>query len=373
MRSNIFVSDNRTIDIFRHLIAFSIVFGLLISGYIDYSLPDIRKLMIVFVLFGLFFIKRISKFEIVVLSYCIFSILAISLFGYEDKLAAISNSFFFTCVIIGYIVSKFRHEVYIWLVFAVFLNFILLVYEMNTRDYIFPGLNDFIFGRGKGLFSYSKLAGYFYLFFYLTYYHRLSLNCKIVIFLSCVMTGTRVAMVPLFIMLVWDVLSYSRFNIKKSLAIVIPAILYGSYKLLLIFQETDVTMFSRLFNVFDLDSHSNSERVDFFISYINGISEYSVINGIFGNMGYLRHIIGNGAENTYLNVIADAGLIGGLFYIFLVIILLLIVFSDLKRYWMIACVPLVFMGARIGISYPDGGLLWSFIFVFFSGKINEEY
>lgn len=254
--------------------------------------------------------------------------------------------------------------------FIVIVNFIAMIYEMVTFEYIINivAANKYEFGRMQGIFSYSKEAGYFLLisFVFLRYFN-VSMFYKVLILFSSILSGSRTAMVVILLILIIDYIyqSHRKINLKKifkqylylSIFILLTIFLASYY-----FADKTEYMLFRILSSFDLESSSQQDRLYFWSIYFNSLDSYSIVQWIFGNGTYLNNLVGNGSENTYLMIISQVGLIGlSLFMIPIIMVAFLFFKKPFKYYTFLLLLAILFTG-RIGIGWADGILMWMLIY-----------
>lgn len=353
--------------------------GFITSGIFTYYIPILRYFAVIAIFIYLLFNmlinywveKKLFLFQLFLVSYILLQYLLNQTrdFGgdYSSLIAMLLASIFYKKI--DSIINIIK--------FIIVVNFFIMLYEVISLEYIIKIVesNEYVSARMQGLFSYSKEAGYFLLivFIFLRYF-SVSMFYKILILLSSVMSGSRTAILAVCFILILDYIVSTHkkltvINLVKQYVYLIMTsgmlIIFSIYY----FSSKNEYMFRRILSSFNFDSSNHLERFYFWNSYFNGLNDYTLFEWIFGKGTYLNHLIGNGAENTYLMIISQIGIIGLLLFIIpiFLIILLFLKFS-FKYYPLMILFTFLFVG-RVGTGWADGILMWILIFYI----LNNSY
>ena len=239
-------------------------------------------------------------------------------FFQEDYLTNLLS--YWIMVYVGLIYHKKFDKLFILIKILLILNAFLVAYEFFNFKYIWNLSEDPFYGRAKGLFSAPKEAGMFISVFLIVFFEKITLIDFLYILITSLFIGSRtlflislVAFIPLFFIFIR--------NSKKSLKFVV-------YILVLIFPILIVYYFDSFYTSFEvigrLDSLANTQEggneLRIFV-LIEGLKAFFVspIQEIFFGLGTrVEILLGNGAENAYLNILMRYGIFGLLFFILLI-------------------------------------------------------
>ena len=342
---------------------------------INFSVPtNVRILALGVVVFGTILILI---FDVLrnrdLFSYCclvflpIFMLASIT-FGTEPIETQIETLAIYVSVILGFFLSKFYDTVRRVLVYVVFLNFIILLGDVFSGAYIIsPELGyKYEADRGRGLFSYSKECGSFVLFSALVFRN----NFKILFLLlaSAVLTGSRAPMLFISSILLIEYIFYDEKFRTKSIFSVFFVMFFSFYFASLYF-SLNSSMLGRILGSFDFATGgTHAFRFEIWNAYISELRKYDVVHFIFGNPFALHRILGNGAENQFLDLLSNGGLVMlfvGVSPILFLATASIIKFSD---YYPFILVLIVMLFARYGSGWSDGVILWFVVFHIFKTR-----
>lgn len=267
------------------------------------------------------------------------------------------------------------------------INFLFMFYEVISFEYIINIVeeNKYEFGRMQGIFSYSKETGYFLLITFIFLRHfNISIFYKLLILVSSVMSGSRTAIIAVSTILIIDLIieMHKEINLKKAIkkyfyfliAFLLLLILASNY-----FNEKNEYMLFRIMSSLDFESSSQIDRLYYWNFYFNSLDNYSVFEWMFGKGTYLNYIIGNGAENTYLMVMSQLGLIGLFIFCVPIILIIFLFFKYPFTYYPFILLFVFLFVGRIAVGWADGILMWMLIYFVlnynykFKKEINNEF
>jgi hypothetical protein len=348
-------------------------FGLVVNAYVQFCCNSIRILFagililscVVIAINDIKIQKYIKSYTFLFLILCLGGVsLLISETPFKIAITALSP---IIVIFFAFFAFKFYDKFKKWVTVFVYINFIALIFEMYTGAYLFnidPVSNYFQIDRLKGIFSYSKEAGSFLIFSALLL--RDKKNILYIILVSAAMTGSRSAMVFVFLITLIEGVSkfYSIKSISKSFLIL--SIAFFSLYLYFLFHEV---MWIRLVNSFDFDG-SSGHQYRFFIwnEFIKSILNYDFAHFVFGNLAYTNTLLGNGAENAYLTVMSNNGLLLFLIYFFPIFIFSFLSAVNFRLFYPFILLFVVLFFGRQGLGWSDGILLWAYIYHIFNSK-----
>lgn len=360
---------------YKFFITIVLFIGFIVSAPFEYFIPSIRYLAVA-IIFGYLFIniftnywkeRKLFLFQMFLISYIYIQHFLNQIRDFDSDLAVLLSMLLATAFI-----KNIDSTIKI-LKFLVVVNFIAMVYEVISFEYIINIVenNKYEFGRVQGLFSYSKETGYFLLitFVFLRYFD-VSMFYKIILILSATMSGSRTAIIAILFILFIDYIyqTYNKINYKQFFYFFITVailILFTSYY----FTDKTEYMLFRILSSFDFETSSQQHRLYYWKFYFESLNNYSIFNWIFGNGTYLNHLIGNGSENTYLMIISQMGLIGLSIFLVPIFLVIILFFKKPFRYYPFLVLFVFLFVGRIGIGWADGILMWIMIYIL----INNNY
>lgn len=347
-----------------------LLFGIIFNAPFQYFINPLRIVFVIVFFIGIFLTVKndLKNSEYLIHYYFLFLVSLLGLISLNIASLplniAIKALYTNISIIFGFFAFRYYDKFKILLVYFVIISLIVMIFDIYNLEYLFnfdPILNYYQVDRAKGLFSYSKEAGSFSIFAALIF--RNQPKILVLLFLTSILTGSRSAIIFIFIVLLIDMVFYNRskFNLKFFIAVVI-GILVIFLSLYIIYEIND-SLFRRMNNSFDFsDSGTHSYRFFIWDQYLNQLEKFSLVHILFGNLGYIESVLGNGAENAYLTIWANSGLF--LFIIYYLPILFLAVLSSINfrlLYPFILLVILLQFG-RQGTGWADGILLWAYVF-----------
>jgi hypothetical protein len=350
-----------------------LIFGLIFNAPLQYFVNSLR-LFFVFTLFiGMFLVvardlangKYLSHYFLL-LGVLILGLISLSIATLPLNIA-IRELYANLSIVFGFFAFRYYEKFKFLLVYAITINFIIMIYDISNLAYLFnfdPVQYFYQVDRGKGLFSYSKEAGAFTIFATLMFRN----NSKILslLFLTSILSGSRSAIIFIFFIIIINIIfsSFYKIDFKK-----LKVIFFGVLIILLSSYLINDHLFNRMGNSFDF-SESGTHNYRFFIwgQYLKEFYLSSTIHILFGNLGYLRSILGNGAESAYFTVLANGGLF--LLVVFYLPILFLATLSVLnfRMFYPFILLLIMLQFGRQGTGWADGILLWAYIFHIYSCK-----
>jgi len=346
--------------------------GFIVSAPLAYSSPVVRLVFQAVV--GLYVVyaalKSYSQKEKLIIYYLILAIYTtFQLYINSFRLfPADLNPFIAILIAISF--KKYEKVTYKILKLIVVINLFAMLYESYFGYYLFVIQREIVYepGRMQGLFAYSKEASYFLVSTLILF--RINRENKILLYvllMSSLLTGSRTSILPVVLIVVldslMDLLKMDRIKIiiQRYSAVTLVTII-SIVSVLIYFNADNEYIYYRILNSFNFESSSQISRLNFWNMYINGISSFSMSELWIGNGTYLNHVYGNGAENTFLMLFSQVGVIG-----------LMLILAPLIYYWFknrtnyvavtnFIIIVFAMQVGRYGIGWSDGILLWIYVF-----------
>lgn len=360
-------------------------FAVYFSAFLNQYIPILKSpLLIVFLILGFFIsfsqaYRKDFKITLAFFFIPVFLILLGGLVGFKGVLENVVYVFFYFPIILGYVFS-FRFELFFKLIkFFIFINLLAMLYEFSTISYLLEPTSDFsmFIGRAKGFISYSKEAGSFILVFTLLFIQYLRPQWFIVLLFSSILTGSRLAMIIVFIAIIIEI--YNRIKLRHVFSPVLILvslaslliILYGIY--LYSNQEQSALILERLGGALDTGHSSNTERINFWTSHLAVYDDFDHIRYLFGSPGESISIVKNGAESALINLLTDGGVVAVLVYMSAIIFMFFL--TNLKVTTFLHLLLLIFAMqlSRVNIGFLDATLFWAYFGYLVKNSIKDSY
>lgn len=320
-------------SLFGKITILSVFLGFYLSFLVEgfYNITNFRT---IFLGIGiLFFVLNMVvypklKIDNLFLVYILFSFpLAIISVGFWYSLSGI-NVYFTVVTFIVIVSSGFKFFLKGLEVLAYILLFLAL-YEFITKTYIFVVYRETEWGllpldpkfygglskifRAKGLFEGPLALSQFAIA--LAFIFRSNLRLLIVAVMLSILANGRLGMVITGVLFV--LYFFNKYNVsswlrnKKFLRIIVISILILCISIFYFFDEKSI---ERISNMLKFEDSGNTARLYYWEKAITTFFDYNFLNSLFGNSGYFRNLIGNSAENGWLMLLLDNGILGFLFY-----------------------------------------------------------
>lgn len=347
-----------------------------------FLLDILDYIVLLFLLFSpIFFIREVNyscKSNIQIAAIALFLLIISSIFW---------NSFYnvssYVSVVIAYFAYTFYRDQFRKIfIFLLFFNLVISFYEYFVQEYIFDSylineltgetlILDEIFSgglssvfRSKGIFYGPLSLGAFTIAICMLFPKNIYLISTA--FLISFFANHRLALITTLIFLIF--LFFKRGRLKNAF----PAVLlFISFLITLNFLNTDLMIisFSRILNVFDLNSNENLARIMFWNYAVDVFYSFDINSIIFGNNGYYKLIYGNNPESGWLSIILDNGLIGFIFYLTILLNILIKSFKRKLIYLTLNSI-LIFLIMAVFTFHLSG--VGSFLFWFIIFEMNSQ-
>jgi len=352
------------------LIVFGLLFGLIFNAPIQYCCNNIRLMYIGLLFIGITLtIKKHLHEKSYIDSYIfLYFIIVLSMISLSlstmPKDIAVKELYAGISIVLGFFAFLYFEKFKSILKILILINFLVMINDVYSGEYLFnfdPIGNYYQIDRGKGLFGYSKSAGAFLIFAALIF--RKDRTTMFVILLSSIMSGSRSAMIFVLLVFLIDYLIDIKQNITFKQVIYFLSIMSISSFLMYLYFLDHIGMWYRIQGSFNFsDSGTHGYRFYIWNEYLKVINDFNIFHLLFGNTAYANNYLGNGAENAFLTVLANNGLI--MFLIFFVPILFFSVLSviNFRLFYPFILLLGIFQFGRQGLGWADGILLWAYIY-----------
>lgn len=364
------------------IIFLSLVYGSLLANLLNISFFRVSFFLLSFVFIALrFFISSKIKTHKEILFYSLLSIpfLVVSLPFWMSTYSI--NSYI--GLIVAFFVFSFNqntHYFYKLLKITIYLVLIIAIYEYIIKDYIYVEeviINDkkwlmdaHLFGgkdkvfRAKAIFpgplTLAQFAtGVAFIFHKNT---RILLLMFILCFLANARLGLLIVGGVLFVKYLPKILSLkiNKYFFVGLFVIIIAAIVVFSYYI-------DEQTLNRLLATFDVENKGNSKRIDYWMNGINEWWNYDLTHKALGNNGYFRSIYDNNAENGWITLLLENGILGFLYYALPLGIMAIL--SIIKKSTHVLLILLIAFSMFVQTYYLGGStnlLYWFTIFLYYT-------
>lgn len=351
------------------LVILGLLFGFIFNAPIQYCCNSIRFIFIGLLFIGITLTIKKHLYEKSYINsymflYFIIVLYMISLiFSSMPKDIAAKELYAGVSMVLGFFTFLYFEKFKYILKILILINFLVMINDVYSGEYLFnlhPISNYYQIDRGKGLFEYSKTAGAFVIFATLIF--RQYRTTMFVILLSSIMTGSRSAMIFVLLVFLIDYLIDIKKNITfKQVVYFLSIVLISSFLIYLYFLD-HMGMWARVQESFDFNNSGHMYRFYIWNEYLKVINDFNIFHLLFGNAAYANNYLGNGAENAFLTVLANNGLI--MFLIFFIPILFFSVLSiiNFRLFYPFILLLCIFQFGRQGLGWSDGILLWAYIY-----------
>ena len=137
----------------------------------------------------------------------------------------------------------------------------------------------------------------------------------------------------------------------------------------------DQQSIGRFLEIFNTSNKGNFKRMEYWMDGITVYLDYNLVHKIFGNNGYFRSIYNNNAENGWITLLLENGVLGFLYYLFP--LLLISVLSIIKKTTHVLLILLIFLSMFVQTYYMGSStnlIYWFVIFYYYTElKANRLY
>ena len=333
--------------------------------------------LIAFLCIHFFRVLLTYKSRMLITSLILFSTITIlmissSLMGYSDYISNIKSLYFYVSIIYGFLFAIYYTEYLSLVKMLLFVNLIAMCYEWYNLEFILLPTSDLdhFYGRAKGFISYSKAAGAFVLAFTLLHAKSIKVSWFPVLIASSFLTGSRMAMTFVIICIAMEVLrrlasakSTKIENVMLHCVLLISIVVF--FYVFSLQSQSDV-LINRLPSTFSVVKGANVERIHYWNEHLRIYDDLPWIHKLLGYPTYATKVIGNGAENSYLNLLNDGGIISLFLYSIGILIAFLLGQFNLSSIAYLILFLICMQISRFGLGFIDGTMLW----VVFWYKIN---
>ena len=345
---------------FTVILILTTLFVLPIMGFTKIRVPALILITI------LHLFLKINKNQIFYILFMLPIIFFYFLYFFND-INQITLLSYWVIAIIGLIYSSHLDLISDFIKIIIFINTLLVFIEYINMDYLWNITEDSFYGRSKGFFSAPKEAGMFLSVFVAYYFKKLDLFYLFLLLITSFFIGSRTLLIFSFVTILYyffykfkyesiryNIIYYLVFVVLLLIGFTFSDFLYDSFEVI-----------GRLNTLSDLEEGGNDLRLHVLKKSIQLYSSGSLHEMFFGFGTQIEDIIGNGAENGYLNILLRYGIFGLIFYLIVIFISFRIKTSNSKLLMLLLLILLI--GNR-GLS----GLLDGFVFFAFLGSVLEK-
>lgn len=336
-------------NVFGKLTIIFILAGLLLNFFFEgrFGYVGLRKYFLAFALI-FYALKLLTSKKIFILNdFFVYGLLAVPIMilsvGFWFSLAEINV--YLTLIITIIIITSDFEFFKKCIIVVIYILLVLVVYEFITKSYVFIVYRETEWGlkpldvsfyggyakifRAKGLFEGPLALAQFAIGSAFVFRDNLKIILISILF-SILANGRLGVVLSSSILILYFVNKYNLiqfFKSKKGLRILFGIILlflfFGPY----LITEKTIERFNKIFSSKD---SGNDARLYYWEKAIDMFGDYNIFHKIFGNSGYYRELIGNSAENGWLMLLLNNGIIGFLYY-FLPIMLIMVMSMSVNR------------------------------------------
>lgn len=321
--------------------------------------------------------------------FCYYSLsIILYLFSFPFWLIKLDINIYLSSITAILIISYFDYFVKFLKIF-ILITLLLAAYEFFIKEYLFVvmretnfgfrALNEELFGGTWGIFrakvffegplalSQFVIGAAFLL--------RKNVRFLVVLFLISIFANGRLGMIiSALILLLYFIEKYKIVSFLLKPRILLLVLLGLLILLFSLFNLLDKTSLTRLNEAFDISNKGNNARIDFWINGFKTWINYDIIHLIFGNNGYFESIYKNNAENGWITLLMNNGIIGFSFYFFPLLAILInsiknlsFDFSYIVLLFFCMFIQTFHLGASANLFY------WLIIFSFLSYTTNTKH
>jgi hypothetical protein len=266
-----------------------------------------------------------------------------------------------------------------WLILIIL---IIALYEYITKTYLFIVYRNTEWGllpmdpkffggyakiiRAKGLFEGPLALAQFAIGCALIF--RKDLKILILTFLLAILANGRLGIIICASVLIFHFIE--KYSLLKFLfsAKGLKFLLLGFVSLILAFNyfvtEKSIKRFKDIFDT--TGDTGNSARLDYWAQAVDVYWNYDIIHKIFGDSGLYRHITGNSAENGWLMLLLNNGLLGFLYYFIpIVLIFVMSITKKTGHYLFVLLIIFAMFIQTFHLGASANLLYWVIIYTFY--------
>jgi len=335
-------------------------------SYILYQIyPGVKLLLFVltFTLGVLYISKGLANKYLLtsIASICILVLIG-AIIGYGQVSSNLSSVSFYVPIVLGvFICRSFDSFFNVAKVFFI-INLIAMLYEFYTFSFLFEpevDLPHFV-GRAKGLLAYSKEAANFVILFSIVFVKKLGMKWYLPIIAFAFLTGSRLAILICCAVIMFEIVYPMLFGVEKK-TVVRNLSVFLLFVILIIYYlslEQSSLIVSRLYESFNTEHSSNSERIYFWVEHLNVYDQFAILQLIFGYPGASVKFVGNGAESAWINLIVDGGMVAFSVYSFSMLMIFFMVTNKVRVLFMLLLLSTAMQIARVNLGFVDSTIYW---------------
>jgi hypothetical protein len=373
LRVNIISINNILIDLLTVLIIFYFLLSNIVDNYIPYGRNIIQLVLLcisIFVVLKDINIVVKTKIGYIIYAFIIVAVLA-ALFTSNNlfNLSKFMNSFmslsYLFFPILAYPCTKSKN-IFNFLLFFGIINSIAIILERfwGIRFVMPPEDHEnytYSIIYKLGLFSNPKQGGFFLLFTGYIAYLKNNPLCFFFFMITTIFSGVRTGTIGLLIVALFFIKKFS-ISTKLLFGIFILPLFVYLIQLMISRNYIDIGLIRRLLLALSVDYSGNHDRLYYYFTYLSMYMSYSFINLLFGNIDYIRFIVGNGSESAMIQILVNTGIIGFIVFLFpLIHEFFVSIKKDIRYSVIMFSILFVMCIGRVTLAYSDGIILWIII------------
>ncbi|UPS92549.1 hypothetical protein [Bizionia sp. M204] len=384
------INKHKVATFFGNLSVLSIIlsFYFYLLAEIAFNINSFRPLLLLtgyaFFIVGLIFNPKL-KIDSQLFFYLIASIL-IFIISSPFWLNSFDINIYLSPITAIVIINNYDYFLRVMKVFII-LTLILAFYEFINQEYLFVVLRDTFFGyrpldekfyggysgifRSKVYFEGPLALSQFAIGTALIF--RKNVKMLYIILLISIIANGRLGIV--FCGIILATYYFKKYNLAsillrpKSILLLISGF-FGVF--LALYFLLDKTSIDRLKEAFDVSNEGNSERINFWIRGFDMLLNYDFLNLIFGNNGAFVNEYKNNAENGWLTLLLNNGILGFMYY---AIPVFLIAVNSIKKSPINSVYILVLVGSMFVQTFHLGAsanlIYWLVIYSFYKKNTSN--
>ena len=234
------------------------------------------------------------------------------------------------------IVTRYEFFLQIMKIFII-CTLIISFYEYLNKEYLFVverqtylgfrPLDEVFFGglagifRAKVYFEGPLALSQFAMGMALIFRYNIKI-LYLILFIAIFANGRLGIFICTVIILLYYVKKYNIITLLLKPKFLILLIVCSISIVVVIFNLLDEASIGRLLEIFNTSNQGNSDRIQFWIKGVKKLLDTDLIHLIFGNSGEFESIYNNNAENGWLTLLLNNGILGFIYYSFPVIIII---------------------------------------------------
>lgn len=136
----------------------------------------------------------------------------------------------------------------------------------------------------------------------------------------------------------------------------------------------DQKSIDRILLAFDTNNHGNFKRMEYWLDGMKEWWNYGLHHKVFGNNGYFRSLYDNNAENGWITLLLENGVLGFIYYLLPLVVISIL--SIIKKTTHVFLMMVLFFAMFIQTYYMGSStnlMYWFVLFVYYSELVKGNY